>query len=266
MKKGSDIAVTFPGLYLVHHNLPGKEVERHGHEQHLLFLPLQGEIEVATDAATIKAGPGRMVYLPPGTQHAFRSSTAQGERLIALLDPKAWKRAGAAARELGLIATSQLVKEILFHLLLHPATKHATALIQTLVLALDESLEASCHLLDVAHVDAKVRDARVKKVLAYFQERLGESVSMTAAARAAGLSQRSMTRLFASELGLSPKQVLSQYRVDHARALLVSGKATVTEAALDVGYQSLPQFIAVFQKLTGQLPSEVLRMGAASRA
>ena len=84
---------------------------------------------------------------------------------------------------------------------------------------------------------------------------------MDAVAKASGMSTRSFNRLFAVELGLTPKQVLSQYRVAHARAQLLTGKVTVTEAALSVGYNSLAQFIAVFRQLTGQLPSEVARLG-----
>jgi AraC-like DNA-binding protein len=259
MKRGQDIAVQFPGLYLVHHNLPGKELERHEHPEHLLFLPLQGEITVSMESRTLGAAPGRMIYLPPGTSHAFASSSTQGERLIALFDSAAWKRAEGGQHPPSLLAASQLGKELLFYLLLHAETRHAGSLVQTLIQTLSETLAASCHILDLEHLESRVGDERVQRALKLFRDNLDEPLSMEKIARDSGLSVRSFNRLFATELGLTPKQVLSQYRVAHAREQLSTGRVTVTEAALSVGYQSLPQFIAIFRQLTGQLPSEVAR-------
>src|SRR6266478_4633494 len=44
MRVGQDIAVRFPGLYLVHHNIPGKKVDWHDWAQNF-DLPLQGNEE-----------------------------------------------------------------------------------------------------------------------------------------------------------------------------------------------------------------------------
>jgi AraC-like DNA-binding protein len=261
LRKGQDIAVQFPGLYLVHHNLPGKEVARHAHVEHLLFLPLQGEIAIDLDGMRLACGPGRMIYLPPSTQHAFTSAETQGERLICLIDKATWKRAEAGTHPPSLLAASQLGKELLFYLLLHPSTRHASSLIQTLLQTLSENLSASCHLLDIEHLEARVSDVRLRRALEHFRAHLEEPVAMETVAREAGMSVRSFNRLFLLELGLTPKQVLSQYRVARARQALLSGQATVTEAAYQVGYNSLAQFIAVFRQLTGQLPSEVARLG-----
>jgi AraC-like DNA-binding protein/mannose-6-phosphate isomerase-like protein (cupin superfamily) len=260
VKKGSDIAVEFPGLFLVHHNLPDKSVAAHSHDEHILFIPLQGEITVRIRDRALKAGPGRMIYLPPKTEHAFDSSGMQGERLIALVSDRYWAKAEASEQVASVIAVSQLCKELLFHLLLNPKTKHAASLIQTLIHALSESLQASCHLLELDHLNSKSSDPRIQKVIEYFEANLSETISMEKAAKAAGLSVRNLNRLFATELSLTPKQVLNQYRVAKARALLLSG-SSVTDAALEIGYSSLSQFIQVFRSLTGQLPSAVARLG-----
>jgi AraC-like DNA-binding protein/mannose-6-phosphate isomerase-like protein (cupin superfamily) len=263
MRRGEDIAVRFPGLYLVHHNLPGKELHKHEHPEHLLFLPLQGEMHVETERHRLTAAPGRMIYLPTRTIHSFQSSAKAGERLIALIDAKAWKAAEGGAFEAGCVAASQLCKEILFYLLLHPETRNARSLLSTLIQTVTESLEASCHLLELKHFESRVKDERVRKVLDYFEANYDGSFAMERAAKAAGLSVRSLNRLFATELSLTPKQVLTQVRVTHARELLLAGKP-VTEAAFSVGYGSLAQFISVFRQLTGQLPSEVARLGQKS--
>ena len=66
--------------------------------------------------------------------------------------------------------------------------------------------------------------------------------------------------LFLDQVGLSPKQALTQYRIVAARDRLLTGCA-VAEAALATGYESFAQFIAIFRRLTGQLPSQVVHLG-----
>jgi len=84
---------------------------------------------------------------------------------------------------------------------------------------------------------------------------------MQSVAQEAGLSLRNLNRLFLEQVGLAPKQALTQYRVAAAKHRLLKG-STVTDAALASGYKSLAQFITVFRRLTGQLPSEVARVGS----
>src|SRR5207302_4757103 len=142
MKRGQDIAITFPGFYLVHHNLPGKEVSRHLHAEHLIFFPLQGEIGLRTDSEALQCGAGKMIYLPPKTPHAFGSSQHQGERLICMIKQGLWKKTRASKSAPCVLMASQLCKEILFYLLLNQKTKQHGSLIQVFIQTLSEGLEA----------------------------------------------------------------------------------------------------------------------------
>lgn len=262
MKKGRDIAVKFPGLFLVHQNIPEKKVDFHSHDdEHLLFIPLQGEIKVITRERTITVGAGKMVYLPAGTEHAFDSSSLLGERLIVMVSTKLWKSSSCGDHPISSVSANQLLKELLFYLLLHPETKNAKSIVQTFSQTLDETLHEACHLMELDHVEAKVRDERIAKSIQFFRSHLSESISMDQVAKSCGLSTRNFNRLFVQEVELTPKQVLTQLRVEKAKELL-SNKKSVTETAFDVGYQSLSQFISSFRLLTGQLPSEWGRLNS----
>ena len=93
MKRGQDISVEFPGLFIVHQKIPGKRADTHDHAEHELFIPLQGEIKIRLESHELACGPGRMIYLPPQVAHSFESSAVgQGERIIAIIDEKAWRR------------------------------------------------------------------------------------------------------------------------------------------------------------------------------
>ncbi len=256
MKKGKDTSSTFKGLYLVHQNIPGKEVELHSHdEEHILFIPLQGEITVTTETAILKCGPGRTIYIPNKTLHKFESSQHQGERLIAMLKNNVWKKNASGGLPSRLFPTSQLCNEILFYLLLNPKTKHSGDLINVLVQTISENMEMAVGAIE--HLEAKGSEPRLQKALMFLRDNVGEEdISMGKAAQSAGLSLRSLNRLCLEQLGTSPKNIFIQYRIEKAQELL-SQQMSVTEAAFAVGYNSLASFISAFRKVTGQLPSDM---------
>ena len=263
MQKGKDIAAEFPGLFLIHHNLPGSKLEQHTHHEHEIFIPLNGELHFDFDGQTIIAGPGRMVYIPPGKPHAFNSATTQGERLIALVSDKIWKRCEGRSYSERVLPTSQLCKELLFYLLLHPEIKHHKSIIETFVKTLDETLSSGSRadIKTIDHLEAKIRDSRLKKAFSYLKESTNDQLSLPQIAKQSGFSSRNMSRIFLAEIGLTPKQTLTHLRIIKAHDLLLTTDLSVTQVALEVGYGSLSNFIRNFQDLTGYLPSEVARLG-----
>jgi AraC-like DNA-binding protein/mannose-6-phosphate isomerase-like protein (cupin superfamily) len=258
MQQGQDISAEFPGLFLIHQKITAYDVREHRHDSdHELFLPLQGEIQLRFHDQVLKAGPGKMLYMPPGIEHAFSSSkSGEGERLIAVISAKLWKASSGTNHQACILPLSQLSKELLFHLLIHPRTKTAKSLIATFVETLSEMLENPSlgGQKDTAHLRGKISDIRLKKAVELIEDSYREAIPLEKIARSAGLSVRSLNRLAQIELGLTPKQILTLKRVDEAKSLLKQKKA-VTDVALSVGYSSVSQFITVFRKATGRLPS-----------
>lgn len=265
LKKDQDITVEFPGVFAIHQKVQGREVGEHQHVEHEIFLPIQGEIEIEALGKIMKAGPGKLIYLPPELPHIFRSNDKhQGERMILIIQPKTWSANGGGNFGALSASVSQLSKEILFHLLIHPETKAAQALIQTLIQTTSEMLEnaAQAPIGNLAHLGAASTDKRLKTALTKIAESFNESISMTSLAREAGLSLRNLNRIFVTEIGMTPKQVITNYRIEKAKKLLTGGALSVTDVSLEVGYSSLSQFIATFRKATGQLPSFFLPRSA----
>jgi AraC-like DNA-binding protein len=258
MRKGKDIAAEFSGLYLVHQNIPGKKLEETVFEQHILFIPLQGEIRVEVKDRSLSLGLGQMLFLPAKMRHSFSSSAQSGERMIAMIATHKLHDATAPV----ILPMHQLIKEILFYLLLHPQAKSAKALVSVFFETLSEALGDSVGSeFSLDHLAGRVKDPRVKEALADMRENLDAKPSMNQIARNAGLSLRSFNRQFAAETGIPPKQWLIQLRIEKAKELLKKPGTSVTEVALAVGYSSLGQFIATFRSKTGQLPSEYLKRG-----
>jgi AraC-like DNA-binding protein len=88
---------------------------------------------------------------------------------------------------------------------------------------------------------------------------LGEPGSAATAAEWAarvGMSEKTFTRLFRREVRMTFGAWRRLVRVAEARRRLASGER-VTRVALDLGYESISAFTAMFRRATGTLPSMV---------
>jgi AraC-like DNA-binding protein len=80
------------------------------------------------------------------------------------------------------------------------------------------------------------------------------TIEIGGAARALGMSQRSLQRKLADQ-GTSFKEELAAARIRAAERLLLDTDAALTTIALEVGCASLQHFSAMFRAHTGQSPS-----------
>lgn len=95
------------------------------------------------------------------------------------------------------------------------------------------------------------RAARVRSVLC---ERLSDPPSLEELGRLVGCSPFHLSRQFSETTGLTIQQFLRQARLERAAELLRSGRCNVTEAALEVGYNSLSHFTVAFREMFGCCP------------
>jgi AraC-like DNA-binding protein len=100
----------------------------------------------------------------------------------------------------------------------------------------------------------RVARERVDRVVAILRRQLAEPPALEEIGREAGCSPFYLSRIFSKELGMTIPQFLRQARLERAAELLRSGKCNVTEAALEVGYNSLSHFSAAFHEMFGCCP------------
>jgi AraC-like DNA-binding protein len=77
-------------------------------------------------------------------------------------------------------------------------------------------------------------------------------------ATAAGMTERTVARLFLKETGLTFGQWRRQLRLLAALERLGAGES-VSNVALDVGYEDVSSFIAVFKAALGDTPARYFR-------
>ena len=94
----------------------------------------------------------------------------------------------------------------------------------------------------------------VIKALQFLREHYADPVYANEVARAAGVSESQLKILFRHALNLSWVKYLQGYRIHRAAALLSEGRLNVTEAALEVGFDSLSHFNETFHSFMGMSP------------
>ncbi len=102
------------------------------------------------------------------------------------------------------------------------------------------------------------RDPRLQKVTLALSESPSDPRSARQWASVAGVSVKTLERLFLSEMGMTFSEWRRQLRLIIAAELLERGE-DVTSVALTVGYNSLSAFIEMFKKALGVPPGTFRR-------
>ena len=102
-----------------------------------------------------------------------------------------------------------------------------------------------------------LREARptMQAAVAWIERHLFEPLKIGDLARHVHASESTLLRAFKRELGVTPAEFVRTRRLDEALLLLESGRYSVSEVALRVGYENPAAFSVVFRKRFGHPPS-----------
>jgi AraC-like DNA-binding protein len=103
------------------------------------------------------------------------------------------------------------------------------------------------------------RPAGLVALLSHMERHYREPLSNASLARLAGVSERSLTRLFLRYQGLSPRQFLMQVRVRAAADLMLTGQDSLAEIAEQTGFPNRAYLTRVFTQVTGKPPAQFRR-------
>jgi AraC family transcriptional regulator len=99
-------------------------------------------------------------------------------------------------------------------------------------------------------------DRRLRRVLAYVEEHLAEDITVADLANVACLSVFHFTRAFAAATGVPPHRYVSRRRLETARAMIATGRASLSEIALACRFSSQSSFTRAFRRAMGMTPAE----------
>lgn len=115
--------------------------------------------------------------------------------------------------------------------------------------------EAACMPLDAFRQEG-LSPSQFRRVLAFIDEHISRTVTLSELAREAGLSVAYFSQRFKSSTGTSPHQYLMQLRIRKAKKLLEESESPVIDVAMECGFQTQQHFARIFRRLTMRSPTE----------
>lgn len=105
---------------------------------------------------------------------------------------------------------------------------------------------------------------RLKQVLGYIEENLGEGLSLEEIAGLVGLSASHCKAAFRESMGRPLHQYVIERRVDRARSLLLGGERTISAAAQECGFTHASHLTFHMKRMLGASPGRLVRAGRAN--
>ncbi|MBC1935962.1 response regulator transcription factor [Listeria grandensis] len=95
----------------------------------------------------------------------------------------------------------------------------------------------------------------IQKILSYVAEHFTEGMSLKTLSAKFHINAVYLGQLFQKEVGVHFSDYLNQFRVNHAKEILMSTKQPVTGIAEESGYTDMAYFYRQFKKYTGYTPN-----------
>lgn len=240
---------TYPVTFL--HDVTEAE---HDHAWHQLTFATRGHLEVITDQARHIVPADRAVWVPAGTLHTevMRAPISMRSIYFSKLSfvPRG-KRRHTAPDRVRTIAVTPLLRELILHISRIGALDRRKPEQARLVGVLLDQLATAR---DVSLALPSPRDPRARRFAELVTRDPGDDAPIARLARKAGASLRTIERCFLAETGVAVGEWRRRVRLFHAVRLLEAG-ASVTSAALDVGYASTSAFSHAFARQFGHSPT-----------
>lgn len=236
--------------------LSGELIDWHDHDVNQLCYPLRGVLEISTPLGAWIVPPHRAAWIPAGVAHAHRAHGPTEMRTLVFaqtVNPLSLDRPTV-------LAADPLLREVIAALCESQGPDGAPA--EQPGHALDArqrrhlELVALDRLRRVEELPFSLpapRDDRLRALAGILAAEPADERSLTELGRRVGASERTLSRLFRTELGMSFPQWRGQLRLQRALTLLAAGRS-VTAVAGDCGFRSPSAFIDAFRRAFGTTP------------
>jgi AraC-like DNA-binding protein len=226
----------------------GFEIAPHSHSRGQLLYAISGVMRVRTDADAWIVPPDRAVFMPAGTRHTVGIRDNLEMRTLYIANNAAGLPPGASVLEV-----SDLLRALILAMLDEPVLydEHGRGGLIARLILIELAAAPRLKLMVPMPEDARLRRV-CDAVLAAPQSHAG----IEAWAAHAGVSSRTLARLFESQLGMGFAAWRQRARFHNAVEALAAGRP-ISDVAHANGYRSASAFTAAFRKVMGVSPSGI---------
>jgi AraC-like DNA-binding protein len=231
----------------------GAHLGLHVHAEAQLLFASHGVMQVTTPKGRWLVPPRRAVWVPPQLEHAVDMLTDLEMRSLYMAP--AWLASHPELPRLGrefVVAVGALLRELVLAMFAAGADPVRIDLLARL--ALFELAEAE----DPATFMPMPSDPRARRVAEQVLAEPAGVRDLDDLARAAGASQRTITRLFPAETDLTFKEWRQRARILASVEMLDGGRTSVSVVAARLGFSSAAAFGHAFRQVLGIPPGEFM--------
>jgi AraC-like DNA-binding protein len=205
--------------------------------------------------------PNRAVWIPPGVVHCFSGRFAErGHAVCASLIYVAPDASASLPRDCRIIEVSALLRELISAAVDIPLQyDEASREGRVMGLIVDEV----CNAPTLERSLPAPADPRLQRICEALIASPGNDGTLEYWARYGAIGQRTLTRLFREETGMTFAMWRQQLRLTEALKRLSAG-VPVMNIALDLGYESPSAFTAMFRRVTGHTPKSLTPSASAA--
>jgi AraC-like DNA-binding protein/quercetin dioxygenase-like cupin family protein len=222
----------------------GARINRHRHDSHQIVYPSSGAVSVTTPAGTWITPANRAIWIPAGCWHEHRFHGHTQFHGVAL-DPDRYRGPEAPT----VLALSPLMRELIIACSQTDATH--TDEHHRMLAVLHDQLQATS-IVEPLWIPTPV-DERLRQACGLVADNLTEPLTLRQISNKIGVGQRTLSRLFSDELGMTFPQWRTQLRLQHALMLLAEHH-DVTSVALNCGWATPSAFIDTYRRALGHTP------------
>ena len=102
---------------------------------------------------------------------------------------------------------------------------------------------------------------RMKRMLSYIDNNLGEKLSVADIAASASISESECLRCFRDSINTTPIQYLRLHRIQRSAVMLSASEEKISAIAQHCGFDDMSYFTKIFRQIKGCSPSEYRRKG-----
>jgi AraC-like DNA-binding protein len=234
----------------------GNKSISHQLEFHEIKILLQGELQIEKDGEIFDFKPGDLSYTTPYTNLRYigKPNAISWFLYIMIEDTPSWEELKKNGSYVQVCDNADMI----FMLLHRMIGAYQSRSVKSMNLALNESQMLLRLLRGLIHQNKEVRHQHkaLKDLISEIQKKPAFDWTQSIMAKKAFVSPRTLSRLFKSEYGCSPLDMVSQQRFNHAIELLTNSELAIDDVARNCGYENITSFSRAFKKYVGTSPGQ----------
>lgn len=109
---------------------------------------------------------------------------------------------------------------------------------------------------DRTHTVSSEQISQIKSILSYIDEHYQEKIMLDEIASASHLSPKYFSRYFKKQFGRSFSEYMNSYRIERSLPMLEEKDLSISDIALQNGFESISYFVKVFKSVMGMTPGD----------